>query len=480
MKQQIKKIFLIASVALSLFSCSKSADSNDIDKEETNTKDVQVYLTTRYSTQKLTQQEGIDFSNEVSDLTIRVDTTGLKQEIEGFGAALTGSSAYLINNMEEAARDTLLKKLFTSDGIGIKYLRICIGSSDFSIGNYTYCDTKGIKNFAIPEVDKRDLIPLLKEILAINSNIKLVASPWTAPAWMKDSNNLYGGSLIGESVYDDFAEYFVKYIQAYEAEGIHIDALTIQNEPQYENSYYPTMLMNWEEQNTIVRDYLGPKFEAAQIDTKILIWDHNFDKVSYPINILNDSKTKKYVSGVAFHGYAGTSDDLDQLISAYPDVPIYFTEQSGGGWNTDEPIGNMLYYMKDMLMPTINHGSRNFLMWNLALNEDNGPVTTTTGGCQNCRGVVTISDTKTYSENEEYFLLGHFSKFIEEGANRVAYSLVGDQPDNFQICSFMNPDGKKVMVVLNQSGDKQQFTVRIGSRRFAYSLGDQTAVTFYF
>ncbi len=477
--KKVKSVFRIIFLLLLLVSCSGKSD-DDTAGEVTVQKSVGVYLTTRYSTLKLTEQGGIDFSNDVSNLTIRLDSTNLKQEIDGFGAALTGSSAYLIENMSSSARQVLLKKLFTEEGIGIKYLRICIGASDFSLGNYTYCDTEGIENFSIPAIDKRNLLPVLKEILALNKDIKIVASPWTAPAWMKGNNNLYGGSLIGASVYDDFAEYFVKYIRAFENEGINIDAITIQNEPRNENSYYPTMYMSWSEQNQIVRDYLGPKFASEGIDTKILIWDHNFDEVDYPINILNDTQTRGYVSGVAFHGYAGTPDDLDALILAHPDVPIYFTEQSGGGWNTDDAIGNMLYYMKDMLMPTINLGSRNFLMWNLALNENNGPVTTTGGGCQNCRGVVTIKDSETYSFNEEYYLLGHFSKFIKAGAHRIAYTIVGTKPSSFQICAFLNPDGSKVLVVLNQSGSKQQFTVRNADRRFTYSLADQSVATFIY
>lgn len=476
-----KYLILFSSLLLGLASCS-SDDSNEpsTPTPKPETKGVEVYLTVRSSTQRLTKQPDISFSNDVTNLTIRLDSTDVKQEIEGFGGSLTGSSAYLIKNMSEAARTKLLNDLFTESGIALKYLRLTIGSSDFSIGNYTYCDESGINNFAIPTTDKRDLLPVLKEILALNKNIKLMSTPWSAPAWMKKNKNLYGGSLIGESVYNDFSDYFVKYIQAYKNEGINIDAISLQNEPRHEVGSYPTMYMEWNEQNQIIRDYLGPKFKQAGIATKILIWDHNFDGYDYPSKILNDSKTKEYVGGAAFHGYAGSPADLDNLLQSHPDVPLYFTEQSGGGWNTDDAVGNMLYYMKEMLMPTINKGSRNFLMWNIALDPSNGPVTTTGGGCQDCRGIVTIKDNNTYTVNEEYYLLGHFSKFIKEGAHRIKYTVAGTQPTNMQICSFLNPDGSKVVVVLNQTGSTQQFTVRTGDRRFTYSLFNQSVASFIY
>jgi glucosylceramidase len=196
--------------------------------------------------------------------------------------------------MSAQNRKKLLDDLFDPEkGIGINYLRITIGSSDFSIGTYSYCDSPDINKFDIPEIDRNELLPVLKEILEINPTMKILASPWSAPAWMKSNNSMYGGSLRGEEVYNDFAEYFVRYVQVFEQEGIHIDALTIQNEPMYETGGYPTMKMLWQEQNKIIRDYLGPKFIANGIQTKIIIWDHNFDMSYYPINILNDPVTRQ-------------------------------------------------------------------------------------------------------------------------------------------------------------------------------------------
>lgn len=475
MKKIIIYIFSITTIIN--WSCSKN-DDNDILPPIDNSGPIEVYQTTRSSNLLMGEMKSLHFTNEVEGITIVVDSTFTYQQIEGFGASLTGSSAFLIKNMEEAKRKELLKDLFSNEGISLKYLRLPIGSSDFSLADYTYCDLEGIENFDIPEIDRRDLVPVLKEILSYNSNIRLLGSPWTAPAWMKSNNSLYGGSLKGPEVYGDFAQYFSKYIQYFEKEGITINALTLQNEPMHAISTYPTMKMTWQEQATIIGDYVGPLFKKENIKTDILVWDHNFDNVDYPLQILRNPVAKQYISGVAFHGYGGKPEDLQPLLAEFPDEPIYFTEQSGGGWNTDDQIGNMLYYMKSMLIPMINYGSRNFLMWNLALDENNGPVTTTGGGCQDCRGVVTIDSKKSYTFNEEYYLLGHFSKFIESGANRIKNNPASPLPTGVDICTFLNPDGSKVVVILNQSGDEQVFTIRTGARRFNYKLLNESVVTF--
>ncbi|MDR0688124.1 MAG: glucan endo-1,6-beta-glucosidase, partial [Prevotellaceae bacterium] len=199
-------------------------------------------------------------------------------------------------------------------------------------------------------------------------------------------------------------------------------------------------------------------------------------EVVYPLTVLEDAEAKKYVDGVAFHGYSGSPANLDQLIAEHPDMPIYFTEQSGGGWNTDDPTGNMLYYMKDFIIPTVNRGSRNFLMWNLALDLNAGPKVDGLGGCGNCRGVVTIQG-NSYRVNEEYYLLGHFSKFVKAGAHRIGHALAGSKPSNVDFSTFLNPDGSRVVVAVNQSGAALALAVSDGSRRFAYTLPDQSAVS---
>ncbi|HRZ96206.1 MAG TPA: glycoside hydrolase family 30 beta sandwich domain-containing protein [Paludibacter sp.] len=480
MKKILHFLTLIFGIVLLQYSCKDPVLEPDPDPQVVDSVgDVYVWQTTGNEVHLLSKLAPINFSREIGDFTIVLDTTSTYQFIDGFGAALTGSSAYLINKMNFAEREALLTDLFDPvKGIGLNYLRITIGSSDFSIGTYSYCESPDINTFAIPQRDKDDLLPVLKLIKAINPTIKILASPWSAPAWMKANNSMYGGSLKGEEVYNDFAEYFVKYINAFKLEGVNIDAITIQNEPMYETGGYPTMKMIWTEQNTIIRDYLGPKFVANGIDTKIIIWDHNFDMSYYPINILNDPITRQYVAGTGWHGYGGTASALDAVQAQHPDKDIYFTEQSGGGWNTDSRMGNMFWYMKEFLMASVNRGSKNFIMWNLALNENNGP-TTTTAGCQNCRGVVTIKTDGTYLRNEEYYLLGHFSKLVRLGAVRIKNSST-NWPGGLTISTFMNVDGSKVVVIMNRSGLKQKYNIRCGNRKFIYEQYNESVVSIKF
>lgn len=481
MKKYILSLTLVLSAILLNFSGCKDPVTPDPDPTTPidSVGNVDLWLTTYSEAYLLDKQAPLNFSREIADFSIVLDSTTTYQQIDGFGAALTGSSAYLINQLSADNRKRLLEDLFDPEkGIGLNYLRITIGSSDFSIGTYSYCDQPDINTFAIPERDKTDLIPVLRQILAINPQMKILASPWSAPAWMKANNNMNGGSLKGIAVYNDFAEYFVKYIEAFKSEGIIIDAITLQNEPMYETGGYPTMKMLWEEQNIIIRDYLGPKFLAKNIKTKIIIWDHNFDMSYYPMNILNDPETRKFVAGTGWHGYGGTASAIDLLQEKHPDKDVYFTEQSGGGWNTDTRMGNMFWYMKEFLMASVNRGSKNFIMWNLALDENNGP-TTTSGGCQNCRGVVTIKTDGSYTRNEEYYLLGHFSKLVRLNAHRINNSST-NWPQGLTVSSFMNSNGTKVAVVMNRSGQKQKYSIRSGSRKFTYEQYNESVVSFKF
>lgn len=479
-RHAILPILLLGSL-LTIYGCdpvgTEKPDPEPIAKDTLGA--VRVWQTTGNEVHLLDQLNSINFTREIGDFTIVLDSTTTYQSMDGFGAALTGSSAYLINILSPPARAALLTDLFDPEkGIGINQLRITIGSSDFSIGTYSYCDAPDISTFAIPQRDRDDLLSVLKQIKAINPTIKVLASPWSAPAWMKSNNSMYGGSLKGASVYNDFAEYFVRYIKAFEAEGITIDAITIQNEPMYETTGYPTMKMLWDEQNIVIRDFLGPKFFANNIHTKIIIWDHNFDMSYYPVNILNDPVTRQYVAGTGWHGYGGNASAIDAVVALHPDKDVYFTEQSGGGWNTDTRMGNMFWYMKEFLMATVNRGSKNFLMWNLALNEQHGP-TTTTGGCQDCRGVITIKTDGSYLRNEEYYLLGHFSKLVRLGAVRILNSST-NWPGGVSVSSFMNTDGSKVAVVLNRSGAKQKYNIRCGNRKFIFDQYNESVVTFKF
>jgi len=279
------------------------------------------------------QNVSLLFSNSTNvNPTIIFDSTQTFQTMDGFGFALTGGSAYVINRMPATDRDALLKELFATDtnNIGISYLRVSIGASDLSADVFTYDDMPAgqtdtlLSNFSIA-AENADLIPVLQKIIAINSSIKILGSPWTAPVWMKDNNSSVGGNL--NHKYDDvYAKYFVKYIQAMQAKGITIDAVTLQNEPMNPNNN-PSMLLSAAEEADFIKNHVGPAFKTAGINTKIFIFDHNCGNPEYPLAILADTSALKYIDGSAFHLYGGDISALTQIHNAAPSKNVYFTEQ---------------------------------------------------------------------------------------------------------------------------------------------------------
>lgn len=409
---------------------------------------------------------------------ISIEFEDLLQEMEGFGAALTGSSAWLINRqMSNAQGQQLLIDLFhPENGIGISYLRLPMGASDFSLSNYTYNDLlpgqsdPELELFSIAN-DRQDIIPVLKRIIEINPGIKIMGSPWSAPAWMKTSGSLMGGSLKPEW-YDTYALYFVKFINAYADEGITIDAITVQNEPLHETSGYPSMRMEADEQNVFIRDHLGPLFNEQNINTKIIVYDHNWDRPDYPVLILDDPVTRNYVAGSAFHAYAGNVSAMSQVHALHPDKGLYFTEISGGGWATDFS-DNLKWNMSNIFIGTANNWSKNALLWNLALDQNHGP---TNGGCQNCRGVVTIMPGGSVVKNEEFYATAHMSKFVKPGAHR-AVSTSFASSDNLESVAFLNPDGTRVLVVLNNNNSQKSFAVKFDDLMFEYRLEGNAVAT---
>lgn len=412
----------------------------------------------------------------VSTPTITIDTTTLLQEMEGFGAALTGSSAYLINQMNTTQRAALLQDLFNPNtGIGINYLRMTIGASDFSLSDYTYNDMptgqtdETLSTFSLSR-DTEDVVPVLKQITGIVPDLKIMGSPWSAPAWMKTNGSLKGGKLKTE-YYDVYANYFVKYIEAYAAEGITIDAITPQNEPLHFTANYPCMEMQSSEQLAFIKNNLGPTFQAEGVNTKIIIYDHNWDNTAYAISILNDATARQYVAGSGFHAYGGSVSAMTTVRNAHPDKGLYFTEISGGAWATNFS-DNLMWNMQNIFIGTTKNWSKNVLLWNLALNPNYGP---TNNGCADCRGVVTLNG-NTVTKNEEYYSIGHFSKFIRYGAHRIQSGEFNSSTGLISV-AFMNEDHSKVLVVANTSGEGKTFTVKQGHRQFNYSIGGKSVAT---
>lgn len=405
-------------------------------------------------------------TTENSYPNIYIDSATAYQQVDGFGYTLTGGSALLINQMSTTAKASLLKELFdtTGNGIGINYLRLGMGASDLSPSVFSYNDLPAgqtdltLSQFDLAD-DKTHLIPVLKQILAINPHIKIMGTPWSPPTWMKDNGNSIGGKLKPE-YYSVYANYFVKYIQAMKAEGITIDAVTIQNEPQHDGNN-PSMRMEATEQRDFIKNHLGPAFQAAAISTKIIIWDHNCDNANYPITILNDPDAKKYIDGSAFHLYAGDINALSTVKAAHPDKNLYFTEQ----WtsSTGDFGGDLKWHLRHVIIGSMRNWSKTALEWNLANDPSFGPHTT--GGCTQCKGALTISGS-TVTKNVAYYIIAHASKFVPTGSTRISSTNSG----NILGVAFKRTDGKKVLIVLNDNDNTSSFNIRYNNKLAVASL----------
>jgi len=420
------------------------------------------------------QSVNLEFKNGTNnDPTIAVDSTVSYQTIDGFGYTLTGGSASLINGLNVESKDALLKELFATDGnnIGVNYLRISIGASDLSAYPFTYDEVPGnetdinLQKFTLAE-EIKDMIPILKKIVAINPALKILGSPWTAPTWMKTNRGYIGGRLKPE-YYQVYAQYLAKYIKAMKQEGITIDAITPQNEPLHDGNE-PSMAMSATEQKNFIKNNLGPVFKQEGLQTKIIIYDHNADRPDYPLEILNDPAAKAYVDGSAFHLYGGKIEALTEVRNAHPDKGIYFTEQWVGAPGNFG--GDLKWHLELLIIGATRNWSRNVLEWNLAADLNNGPHTP--GGCHQCLGAITINN--TVSRNVAYYIIAHASKFVRSGSVRIASNMIADLPN----VAFKTPEGKKVLIVLNKSDFKQAFNIRFKDKMISTSLKAGSAGTY--
>jgi glucosylceramidase len=397
------------------------------------------------------------------------------QTIDGFGYSLTGGSAYLLHTkLDTATRSALLKELFLSDenNIGISYLRISIGASDLDDHVFSYSDLpagktdKALSSFTLAE-DEKHLIPILKEILQLAPNIKIMGSPWSAPVWMKDNHKAKGGNLSPE-YYAAYADYFVKYITGMAAHGITLDAVTIQNEPENPKNT-PSMVMTAKEQADFVKLHLGPAFEKANIKTKIIVFDHNCDHPEYPIEILNDAEAKKYIDGSAFHLYLGEIEALSKVHNAHPDKHVYFTEQ----WTSPEGTfdGDLMWHTRELIIGATRNWSRNVLEWNLAADPQFNPHTDD-GGCTMCQGALTIGDSVT--RNVSYYIIAQVSKFVKPGSVRIASNV----PDSLHNVAFVTPEGRTVLIVVNEAVVEKKFVIKSKSKNLIVVIPARAVATY--
>lgn len=396
------------------------------------------------------------------------------QSIDGFGFALTEGSAFHLNRMSKDSRAKILREMFAHDGynVGFSYIRLTLGASDLNNFVYSYNDLKEgetdpeLKYFSLGH-DRDDIIPVMKEILEIIPDIKIMASPWSAPVWMKTSGDVRGGALKKE-YYGTYANYFVKYVQEMGKEGIVIDAVTIQNEPLNSRNT-PSMPWYWQEHNEFVRDHLGPAFREAGLTTKIVIFDHNCDRPDYPLAILSDPETSQYVDGSAFHHYRGYLSGMSTVQLARPDKNIYFTEQM----LTERPESgtiNIAPSVKRLIIDVMRNWSRNSILWNLAADPLNDPHTDN-GGCSMCQGALTIDGDKVV-RNIAYYTIAHASKFVRPGSVRihsthpfdkgvditedeeraeVRRATLVEHSDVLPNVAFKTPEGKIVLIIANDS-----------------------------
>ncbi|OLE27708.1 MAG: hypothetical protein AUG44_09475 [Actinobacteria bacterium 13_1_20CM_3_71_11] len=439
---------------------------------------VQVWSTTPDGSDKLTRIGDASFAAGTAPaagaLGIAVDATSRFQQVQGFGAAMTESSAHLIATLPAAVRTQLMTDLFDPNaGIGLSYLRQPIGSSDFAASapfyslddNGTTADP-GLSHFSVDR-DSREILPMLRQAISVNRDIRVMGTPWSPPAWMKDSGSLSGGSLRPE-YQDAYADYFVKFIQAYGQAGVTVTDVSPQNEPLFTTSY-PSASMSPDQEASFIR-VLDQHLTRAGLPTNILAYDHNWDRPDYPLNVFSQVGSIPRVIGAAFHCYAGDPEAQNQVIQA--GKRVFFTECSGIDTGPTTFADTLKWQTEHLMIRAMRAGAETVMLWNLALDPNGGPTQST---CTNCRGVVTVSG-GGYTRNAEYYVLGQVSRFVKRGAVRIGSTSGG--PGAMQNVAFENPDGSRVLVVLNATSGAQQIAVNEGGESFGYTMPTGAVDTF--
>jgi glucosylceramidase len=460
----MKNLFLAILLLFSFSSCKKTGSN------------IQVWITSPTQEIFFEEQPMIQFSNISEDFpTIEINENISYQQMEGFGFTLTQGSALHLIQMDEEGRRNLLMELFGtgSTSLGISYLRIGLGSTDLSDSVYFYQEKPENENLISESFDfgpdQESVIPVLKEITEINPNLKIMASPWSAPVWMKSEESSIGGSLLPE-YYSAYAEYLVQFIEKMNEEGLSIDALTIQNEP-LNGMNNPSMLMSASDQLNFIKNHLGPLFETREITTKIVIFDHNADRIDFPLTILNDPEAKKYVHGTAFHLYAGKIEAISKVHKQHPDKHIYFTEQwvSASGKMEDD----IKWHAKNILVGASRNWAKVILEWNLSSNTSLTPYTPN-GGCYNCLGAITL-DGNEIKKNAAYFIIAHASKFVTPKSLRIDSNELEPLPN----VAFKTTEGKYTLIVLNNSEKDIEFQIKHFENYAQLKLSAGALGTFY-
>ena len=392
----------------------------------------------------------------------KVELTGESfQSVDGFGFAITQASCYNLLKMSAEDRSAFLREIFCrKKGLGSSLIRVCIGGSDFSLDEFTCCDTPGIEHFAIHPSDVQYLFPVLDEIMRINPDVKIIGSPWSCPRWMKITENggaaydKWTGGRLNPKYYKDYAGYFVRWILAMEQQGYHIHAVTLQNEPLNRGNSM-SLYMSWQDQRDFIKQGIGPAFKAAGLTTKVLVFDHNYNydniagQKDYPVHIFEDPEASAYVAGSAWHNYGGNVAVLDGIHNSWPDKEIYFTEASIGQWNYTF-AGCLINDFRDIFLGTLGRWGKGVTLWNLMLDDKGRP--NRPGGCTTCFGGVEISSSdyslKGITRNSHYYNIAHCSKVLQPGAVRLGTK--GHEAEGLTYQWYRNPDGSYALLLLNE------------------------------
>ncbi len=469
----MKRILFFAVVLAFLVANVSNAANEPTETKTPAIKKVVVYTTAEGTDLRLTATETLTFVKFGQPLEtqpcIFVDPGKTFQTFVGIGGAITDASAETFAKLPVSKQQEIIQNYYDANkGIGYTLARTNIHSCDFSSGSYTYVDEKDValKSFSVAH-DKEFRIPMIKQaIAAAGGKLTTYASPWSPPAWMKDSKNMLKGGKLLPEFYQPWAEYYVKFVKAYEAEGIPIWGLSVQNEPMATQTW-ESCIYTGEEERDFIKNHLGPTLHKAGMgDKKLIAWDHNRDLMYQRAStVLDDPEAAKYVWGIGFHWYESWTgggniyDNVKRVAETYPDKNLIFTEGCAesfkmdkiNGWNWGEMYGRSM-------ISDFNNGTVAWTDWNILLDEIGGP-----NHVGNFCFAPVHADTKTgqiYYMNSFYYI-GHFSKFIRPGAKRIISSASRGQ---FLTTAFINTDGKIAVIVMNQSNDKIPYRLWIAGQ----------------
>lgn len=454
------------------------------------TADATLWTTTFDKTRDF-EKKGVAFgkASTMSPKAVRF-TDETFQTVDGFGLAVTQASCYNLLRMSASDRTALLKELFSpTEGAGSSLIRVCIGGSDFSMDEYTWCDKEGISNFAVHPSENQFLFPILDEIYQINPDVQIIGSPWSCPRWMKmdvagtgAAFNSWTSGRLNPKHYADYALYFVMWVKEMESRGYKVMGVTLQNEPlNHGNSM--SLYMPWEDQRDFLK-VVGPAFEKAGLGTQILLFDHNYnydgkaDQRDYPLNIYADAEAAKYAAGSAWHNYGGNVSELDKIHQAAPEKGIWFTEASIGTWNYGKGFGAQFQEdFREIVLGTLKRYGKGVTLWNLMLDDEGKPFRP--GGCSTCYGAVSIDHgsyaLKTVDRKSHWYDIVHASVAVKPGAVRIGTK--GYTASGVTYLAFRNPDQSYGVLILNESASAQQFVFATDAHSVTVDVPAQAVVS---